>query len=331
MRQYRTDAGAAPRIRFKKYFAAANPLPAAKRLCSESLLRRSDILDRDEFTRLAAELRPRLHRYCARMVGSAFEGEDVVQEALTHAMEALPMAGKIENPEGWLLRIAHNAALDLLRRRKRSRLADDEKAMADVADEASEADARVAASTHLRAFLLLPTLQRSSVLLADVLGYSLAEIASLLDTSIAAVKAALHRGREKLRDTAAGFEEAMPQLAEVDRVRLKAYADRFNARDFDALRDLLSEEVRLDLVNRMRLEGRKDVSRYFTRYSENPNWRVTPGFADGRPVLLVSDPTIAEGRVAYVVVLDWAGEEIAAIRDFRYAPYVMDGLTVERL
>ena len=64
-------------------------------------------MDRDEFTRLAAELRPRLHRYCARMVGSAFEGEDVVQETLAHAMEALPrmgnMAEKIENPEGWLL------------------------------------------------------------------------------------------------------------------------------------------------------------------------------------------------------------------------------------
>jgi RNA polymerase sigma-70 factor, ECF subfamily len=306
-------------------------LPAAKRLCSESQLPRSDILDRDEFTRLAAELRPRLHRYCARMVGSAFEGEDVVQEALAHAMEALPMAGKIENPEGWLLRIAHNAALDLLRRRKRSGIANDDEALAGLADQTSEADARVAASTHLRAFLLLPTLQRSSVLLADVLGYSLADIASLLDTSIAAVKAALHRGREKLRDIAARFEDAMPRLAEADRVRLKAYADRFNARDFDALRDLLSEEVRLDLVSRLRVEGRKDVSRYFTRYNENPNWRVTPGFADGRPVLLVSDPTIAAGRVAYVVVIDWAGDEIAAIRDFRYAPYVMDGLTVERL
>jgi RNA polymerase sigma-70 factor (ECF subfamily) len=287
-------------------------------------------LDRDEFTRLAADLRPRLHRYCARMVGSAFEGEDVVQEALAHAMEALPMAGKIENPEGWLLRIAHNAALDLLRRRKRSRIADDDDALVDVADRASEADARVAASAHLRSFLLLPTLQRSCVLLADVLGYSLAEIASLLDTSIAAVKAALHRGREKLRDIAASFEDAMPQLVDADRVRLKAYADRFNARDFDALRDLLSEEVRLDLVNRSRLEGRNDVSRYFTRYSENPSWRVTPGFADGRAVLLVSDPTIAARRVAYVVVIDWAGEEIASIRDFRYAPYVMDGLTVER-
>ena len=288
-------------------------------------------MDRDDFARLAAELRPRLHRYCARMVGSAFEGEDIVQDALAQAMEALPMAGKIENPEAWLLRIAHNAALDLLRRRKRRGIAGTEDAILDVADESSETDARVAATAHLGAFMHLPTLQRSSVLLSDVLGYSLAEIADLLDISLAAVKAALHRGRIKLRELADGLAEAMPRLPEADRVRLQAYADRFNARDFDALRDLLSEEVRLDLVNRLRLKGRKDVSVYFTRYSDNPNWRVMPGSSEGRPAILVSDPTVAASAIAYVIVLDWSGDEISAIRDFRYAPYVMEGLTVERL
>jgi RNA polymerase sigma-70 factor (ECF subfamily) len=287
-------------------------------------------LNHDDFARLAANLRPRLHRYCARMVGSAFEGEDVVQDALAHAMEALPMAGKIENPEGWLLRIAHNAALDLLRRRKRRGTADSEDALANIADQASETDARVAATASLSAFVHLPTLQRSCVLLSDVLGYSLAEIADLLDISLAAVKAALHRGRAKLRELVESLEETMPRLLEADRARLRAYADRFNARDFDALRDLLSEEVRLDLVNRMRLKGRKDVSVYFTRYRENPNWQAMPGWADGRAVLLVRDPTVAANGVAYVIVLDWVGDEIAAIRDFRYAPYVIEGLTIER-
>ena len=179
------------------------------------------------------------------------------------------MAGKIENPEGWLLRIAHNAALDALRQRKRRGTADNEEALANVADQASETDARVAATANLGTFMHLPTLQRSSVLLSDVLGYSLAEIAELLDISLAAVKAAIHRGRAKLRELVESLEDAMPRLLEADRVRLRIYADRFNARDFDALRDLLSEEVRLDLVSRLRLKGRKDVSVYFTRYSGN--------------------------------------------------------------
>src|SRR3984893_12642028 len=68
--------------------------------------------------RLLVDMRPRLHRYCARMVGSAIDGEDVVQDALIKAVESGP-AMAIGNPEGSLFRIAHNTALDFLRRRKR--------------------------------------------------------------------------------------------------------------------------------------------------------------------------------------------------------------------
>jgi RNA polymerase sigma-70 factor (ECF subfamily) len=69
--------------------------------------------------RLLIELRPRLHRYCARMVGSVIDGEDVVQDALVKAVVSFASAGPIGNPEGWLFRIAHNTALDFLRRRNR--------------------------------------------------------------------------------------------------------------------------------------------------------------------------------------------------------------------
>src|SRR5213083_2789060 len=68
---------------------------------------------------LLGELRPRLHRYCARMIGSVIDGEDVVQETMLKAIEAAPAVEPITNPEGWLFRIAHNAALDFLRRRAR--------------------------------------------------------------------------------------------------------------------------------------------------------------------------------------------------------------------
>ena len=68
-----------------------------------------------EFERLLAELRPRLHRYCARMTGSVIDGEDVLQETLVKAIEAFPHTGPLANVEGWLFRIAHNAALDAFR------------------------------------------------------------------------------------------------------------------------------------------------------------------------------------------------------------------------
>ena len=112
------------------------------------------------------------------------------------------------------------------------------------------ADARVAAAASLAAFLRLPVAQRSSVVLIDVLGHSLVETAEILGVSLAAVKAALHRARARLRELADAPDGPAPSLAAAERDRLRAYADRFNARDFDALRALLAEDVRLDLVNR---------------------------------------------------------------------------------
>src|SRR5262249_1311413 len=76
--------------------------------------------DRASFARLLGDLRPKLHRYCARMTGSVIDGEDVLQDALAKAIEAYDDALPIANPEGWLFRIARNAALDFLRRRARS-------------------------------------------------------------------------------------------------------------------------------------------------------------------------------------------------------------------
>src|SRR5436305_11585951 len=86
---------------------------------------------------LLAALRPKLHRYCARMVGSVIDGEDVLQDALIKAVEAYPSAGAIGNPEGWLFKIAHNTALDFLRRRNRQeamRSAEEVDMMADQLD-----------------------------------------------------------------------------------------------------------------------------------------------------------------------------------------------------
>src|SRR5271155_3929659 len=73
----------------------------------------------DSIDQLLVAMRPKLHRYCARMVGSVIDGEDVLQDTLIKAVEAFASADPIGNPEGWLFRIAHNTALDFLRRRNR--------------------------------------------------------------------------------------------------------------------------------------------------------------------------------------------------------------------
>jgi RNA polymerase sigma-70 factor (ECF subfamily) len=284
-------------------------------------------LDPETFDTWLAEQRPRLHRYCARMVGSAFEGEDVVQEALIKAVEAYPGAGALDRPDRWLLRIAHNTALDLLRRRKRRITVQSEAAPERAPDPGAAGDARVAAEASLATLMLLPIAQRAAVVLVDVLGHSAEEAVETLGVSLAALKASLHRGRARLR-TAARSEPILILDPEEKR-RLRDYADRFNARDFDALRALLAEEVRLDLAGRLRLDGRKDVSVYFTRYGESRDWSFTVGVAEGRLVLSARDP--AGIAAPYVVLLDWDGERITDIRDFRYARYVADSLEIAPL
>jgi len=288
-------------------------------------------LDEAGFGRLLADMRPRLHRYCARMIGSAFDGEDVVQEALAKAAEAFPAAGPIERPESWLFRIAHNSAHDALRRRKRQRAVRSDIEPTELADSRAAADVRVAASASLAAFMRLPPAPRACVILTDVLGYSAEETVAILAVSLAATKAALRRGRQRLRAYAKSPEDDAAPLSASERDRLRAYADRFNSRDFDALRDLLAEDVRLDMPNRRKLAGRSEVSRYFTHYDEIADWRMAPGLADGRPALLVSDPTHVDAAVRYVVLLDWSDGRIASIRDYRFAAYVMEAVAVGRV
>src|SRR4029453_9924559 len=186
---------------------------------------------KSEFERLLAELRPKLHRYCARMTGSVIDGEDVLQETLIKAIEAFPHTGPLANAEGWLFRIAHNTALDFLRRRPRQQgLQTAEEDLEAIADPDSEIERRQAAAASLRVLMRLPVGQRSSVILMDVLGHSLEEISEVLDTTVPAVKANLHRGRQRLVELASEPDDRPPPaLAELDRQRLPAPVARLHS------------------------------------------------------------------------------------------------------
>jgi len=282
-----------------------------------------------DFDRLLAEMRPKLHRYCARMTGSAVDGEDVVQEAMIKALTALATVDSIENPEGWLFRIAHNAALDFLRRRARGPVMQPEEDLTMIAAfDAVEQDHEIATAS-MRTFLRLPALQRSAVILKDVLGHSIEEVGSITGATEAAAKSALQRGRSRLRELAREPEDAaLPMLSDAMRERLIAYVDGFKTGDFDAVRRMLAEEVRLDLVGRLTATGKSQVGEYYGRYAATDRWAYAAAVIDGRPSMLVFDRALDKNVPAYFVTLDWKDGRVVAIRDFLFARYVMEGAEI---
>jgi RNA polymerase sigma factor (sigma-70 family) len=278
---------------------------------------------RQRFLSLVEDIRPDLHRYCARMTGSVIDGEDIVQDALARAYYELSALKQLPALRSWLFRIAHNRALDFLRRYDQRMREPLDAALDIVADTASDPEDTLIRDEALHAtlsrFLELPPAQRSCVILKDVLGYSLDEIAGMLNLSVPAVKAALHRGRSRLR--AQADETTRPRPPRAISPTLARYADLFNARDWDGVRAMLVDEVKLDLVSASRRFGRRDVEVYFTNYSRWTGWRLIPGWVDGREaVIVVCEPPAAPRW--YVVEVTVAGDRIAAIRDFHHVPYI---------
>jgi RNA polymerase sigma factor (sigma-70 family) len=280
----------------------------------------------DEFEDRLTALRPRLHRYCARMTGSTVDGEDVLQDTLVKALSARAEGARVDNLEGWLFRIAHNTSLDLLRRRSRNTVVP----LTEEFEAAPMPEADIIA-VSFQTFLRLPELQRCAVILKDVLGHSVDEIASVAECTPAAAKSALQRGRTALRQLARMPPDIrLPLMSDADRRKMAAFVDLFRTGDFNAIRAMLADDVRLDLVNRLKWEGRDKIAPYFARYAEETRWRFALGAVEGRPVMLVFESSAME-KPAHFVVIDWRDGRISAIRDFLFAPYAVEAVDWVRL
>jgi RNA polymerase sigma-70 factor (ECF subfamily) len=285
---------------------------------------------RERFLALVAELRPELHRYCARMLGSVADAEDVVQDTLARAFYALAGLQQLPPLKPWLFRIAHNRAVDQLRSYEYRMLEPLQEVHDFNVESVNPEDALAreqATALAIARFSELAPQQRSAVILKDVLGHSVEEIAELLELSVAAVKAALHRGRKRLAVLALeAAPETMPRAASPALVR---FVTLFNARDWDALRALLASDVELDLVSRAQRRG-ANVSSYFSNYSALRGWHFAPGFVDGREAILV----YREARdlsPRYFIELTLDGNQVRFIRDFYFVPYILADAQVERV
>jgi RNA polymerase sigma-70 factor (ECF subfamily) len=277
------------------------------------------------FLETISSLRPSLHRYCARMTGSVMDGEDVVQEALFEAYRKLETFDERRPLKPWLFRIAHNRCIDFLRRRS---VRDEAARTAAAPDVASPADAAVLgigkAIEHL--VEVLPPKERASILLKDVFDYSLEEIADLTDTTVGAVKAALSRARTKLAESPPPAKPSRHARPELKRI-MQLYVDRFNRRDWDGVRELISADARLRVFDRF--AGRVADAPYFANYERWPRpWKLAVGDVDGEPVVLILT-RIADAWTPYSTIrFDLIEDRIERIMDYIHCPWVIDAATV---
>ena len=276
------------------------------------------------FLETVSTLRPSLHRYCARMTGSVMDGEDVVQEALFEAYRKLDTFDDSRPLKPWLFRIAHNRCIDFLRKRGVRVEAETAAASSDGVEPAEYPVLGVGrALEHL--VISLPPMERACVLLKDVFDYSLQEIADLVDSSVGGVKAALHRGRSKIKASPAPIKSPAvetPELVEL----LDLYVERFNRRDWDGLRELISADARLTVADRFR--GRLDESGYFGVYERWPfPWKLAVGEVDGAAAVIMLRRGVDAWTPFSLLRFDVVARRVERITDYFHCPWILEAAT----
>ncbi len=271
------------------------------------------------FLETIATLRPSLHRYCARMTGSVMDGEDVVQEALFEAYRKLDQFDESRPMKPWLFRIAHNRCIDFLRRRRVRDEAEVAAAVPEATESAEPALGTGKALEHL--VLTLPPKERACFLLKDVFDYSLEEIAELVDSTIGGVKAALKRARTKLAESSPPAKSALSASPELKRI-MQLYVDRFNRRDWDGVRELISADARLRVAERF--AGKLVDAPYFANYERWPwPWKLAVGEVDGEPVVIILRRGADTWTPHSAIRLDVIGQRIERIVDYIHCPWLL--------
>lgn len=269
--------------------------------------------------------RRELTGYCYRMLGSAFDAEDAVQEAFTRAWRAFDRFEGRASVRTWLYKIASNVCFDMLRAsNRRARPMDlnepgtvdgplgeplaeshwiepvpDDRVLAPAGDPADQAVTRESIRLAFVATLqLLPPRQRAVLILRDVLAWRAKEVADLLGTSVQSVNSALQRARATLADRNLDDGEFPSRLAEPDPELLSRYLAAFESYDFDELTRLITEDATQSMPPyALWLRGRDEVFAWWTGPGAGcRNSRLIPIRANGRPAFGQYKPSGPNGE-----------------------------------
>jgi RNA polymerase sigma-70 factor (ECF subfamily) len=275
--------------------------------------------DRQAFQQLTEPHRRELQVHCYRILGSFHDAEDLVQETLLRAWRGLRGFDGRASTRYWLYRIATNACLNALASRANARrvlpethgpaseqMPDREpasdinwlepypdSALEHVADNAPGPAARyemreAVQLAFIAAIQLLPPRQRAALVLSDVLGWSAAECARLLDSSVAAINSALQRARVTLEER---LPESPPRLAvpesEAHRALLERYVRAWENTDVDGFTALLREDAVMSMPPwKQWYRGRTAIAAFFRRTARpggHAPFRLVPTAANRQP------------------------------------------------
>ncbi len=315
----------------------------------------------DSFDQLVAPHRQMLLAHCYRMTGSLQDAEDALQEALLRAWRSFDRFEGRSSVRTWLFTIATNACRRLIEQRARRVLPVDLGPPSDPYQEGSPAleestwvtpfpgpavDASPTARyeskesvelAFVAALQLLPGRQRAALLLRDVLGFSAAEAAVALDSSVASLNSALQRARHSVasRLPEQSQQQALRALGDV---ASKALVERFvrawEQGDVDALVRLLTEDVEFSMPPQSAwFRGRTDVGEFLRRVPLAPGnqWRLAPIEANGQLACALWGDTGAGFQAHGINVLTLTGDRISGIAAFRFASlFELFGLATSR-
>lgn len=287
--------------------------------------------------------RPVLTGHCYRMLGSAMDADDAVQETMVRAWKGLQRFDGRSSLRTWLCRIATNVCLDALADRARRVRPVEEGTFGKVGDtletrprthwlepipdarvvppELDPAE-RVALRQSIRlafvaALQLLPPKQRAALLLTEVLGWSASEVADALELSVPAVNSALQRARATLAERE--LDKGAPVLSETEAVVVDEYVRAFEHYDVDALTALLRDDATLSMPPyTLWLQGPAVIQRWL----EGPGAgcrgsRLVPTAASGAPAFGQYRPSPEGGHAAWaLIVLEISGDRIASMVSF---------------
>ncbi len=241
----------------------------------------------DDLERRLEQHRVELTAHCYRMLGSVFEAEDAVQDTMVRAWRSIDRFEGRSALRSWLYRIATNVCFDMLDgRKRRARPMDlgparDPESVLDaglpevtwiepipdsvaVPSDGDPADVAMARETIRLAFVAalqhLPPRQRAVLILCEVLRWKAAEVAELLETSVASVNSALQRARATLSASDVDAASATPSVDEADEALLARYVAAFEQYDMEALTSLIHEDATQSMPPfELWLRGREDI------------------------------------------------------------------------